>query len=77
VETHHATARDISGGGIGFQCRKSISQFTPVRINLAGDPTSLTAVVTHCTPALVGHIIGAEFRLSQAGAGQLRVLKVG
>ena len=59
--THYATARDISEGGIGLQCRQAIPDCTLVQICQAGELKGVWAMVMHCTRSLSGYIIGLEF----------------
>lgn len=57
-----ATARDISAGGVGFQCRDPIPPWTPVLVCRAGKPVGAPAMVVDCTPGVSCYVIGAEFR---------------
>ena len=67
---HYATARDISAGGIGLQCRQAIPDCTLVRICRAGELTGVSAMVMHCTQSLTGYIIGLEFRFDDPDEAQ-------
>ena len=57
-----ATARDISAGGVGFQCREPIPPWTPVLVCRAGEAVGAPAMVANCTPGVSCYVIGAEFR---------------
>jgi len=68
AETFYATARDISSGGLGFQCRQAIPPCTPVRICRAGQIEGLPGMTVHCTQSLRGYVIGVEFRFAEQQA---------
>ena len=59
--THYASARDISEGGMGLQCRQAIPDCTLVRVCPAGELKGVSAMVMHCTRTVSGYIIGLEF----------------
>ncbi len=69
---HYATARDISGGGMGIQCRQKLEPGTWVGMYVSGCDQGATAIVRHCTETIGGYVIGLEFvaRLKQPSFGR-------
>ncbi len=75
--SRRATARDISAGGIGFQCREAIPCWTPILICRAGELVGAPAMVMHCTRGATNYVIGAEFRFEDRLAQPQAITKAG
>ncbi len=61
VQTHLATATNISTVGVGFHCRKELAQYDRVEVLLSGETAGVPAVVKQVTSTIGGYMIGAEF----------------
>jgi hypothetical protein len=74
---HYAVACDVSEGGIGFFCRQRIEPCTRIHVYVENELVGVPAVVMHCSSALGGYQIGAEYRFEPAGQAIPRLAKAG
>jgi hypothetical protein len=77
TKTVYATARDLSPGGIGFECREAIPAYTEVLICRAGEIEGVRATTLHCTRSLGKFIVGCRAIVEESREGTARVVRAG
>ncbi len=76
-ETLYAYSRDVSEGGMAFECRQQIPAFTQVVVCRSGELVGVPVMTVSCTQGVTGYVMGCEYRFQEPRAADVQLSKAG